>query len=272
MKHRWLVLAASLILGAGCYKTPKPNCTFSCGAAGECPTDYGCGPDNVCHLMQGGSLAACDHPFDDAAVADAPPADASIADAPDIDAKADGMFDAHPDAMADAMPDANTCPALAIMDDGTQGAGRQDLVISLVQPAAGGKIELYNTTAADIDLSTKTYDLVSGGTTQSLTTGTVKTHGYLSVTSTFGDLTGGGEMVLYDSTTHNAGNIDDFICWDTDAGTQAKTDAIAQNKWEGAGTCVASPTGTAIERKNDVTGVNHTDYDPTSTRAPRTCP
>jgi hypothetical protein len=269
MKHRWLVLAAaSLVLGAGCYKTPKPNCTFSCGAGGECPTDYGCGPDNVCHLMSGGSLAPCDHPFDDAAVADAPAADAPVADAPAADGHPDGM----PDGMPDSMPDANTCPALAIMDDGTQAAGRQDLVISLVQPASGAKIELYNTTGADIDLSTKAYQLVSGATTQALTTGTVKTHGYFSVTSTFGDLTGGGEMVLYDSATHNPGNIDDFICWDTDAGSQAKTDAIAQTKWNAAGTCVAAPTGTAVERKNNVTGVNATDYDPTSTRAPRTCP
>ena len=271
MKHRWLVLAASLVLGAGCYKTPKPNCTFSCGASGECPTDYGCGPDNVCHLMQGGSLAACDHPFDDAAVADAPPSDTAVADASfdasAIDAKPDGMFDAHPDAMADA----NTCPALAIMDDGTQGAGGQDVVISLVQPAANGKVEVYNTTAADIDLSTKPYELVVGATTLSLT-GTVKTHGYLTINAAFGDQTGGGEIALYHSATHSSTTIDDYICWDTNAVTpSALGDAMTATKWNGT-TCVAAPTGTAIERKNNVTGVNATDYDPTSTRAPRTCP
>jgi hypothetical protein len=279
MKHRWLLVAAAAALSgvAGCYKTPKPNCTFSCGSSGECPTDYMCGPDQVCHLVQsGGGLAACDHPFDDAApVADAPQTDASpidtaVADASPIDAKPDGMFDAMPDGMFDA----NTCPALAIMDDGTQGAGGQDLVISLVQPNTGMKIELYNTTGADIDLSAKTYELVSATQSMALTTGTVKSHGYLSVDWTFGDQTGGGEVVLYHSATHTPSNLDDFICWDTDGAgaNSAKADAQSVNKWNAAGTCVGALTGTAIERKNDVTGVNATDYDPASSRAARNCP
>jgi hypothetical protein len=275
MKHRWLLVAAAAALSgaAGCYKTPKPNCTFSC-ITGDCPTDYMCGPDQVCHLVQsGGGLAACDHPFDDAAVADAPAIDGSVIDASPIDAspidaKPDGMFDAMPDGMFDA----NTCPAITIMDDGVR-AGSQDLVISLVQPNTGGKIELFNTTGADIDLSTKAYDLVSPTTTVTLTTGTVKSHGYLSVDWTFGDQTGGGELVLYHTATHDPANIDDFICWDTDGNANsAKADAQSVNKWNAAGTCVGALTGTAIERKTNVTGVNATDYDPASSRAARTCP
>ncbi|HEY1555609.1 MAG TPA: hypothetical protein VGF94_12315 [Kofleriaceae bacterium] len=168
------------------------------------------------------------------------------------------------------------CPALAIMDDGTEGAGGQDLVISLIEPTAGGAIELYNTTAADLDLSTKTYQLVVPGTiTLDLAASgvTVKSHGYSSVAwpAGFGDETAGGELVLYGSAGRTPADIDGFVCWDTDSnGSSAKADAMTATKWSGA--CAGALTGTAIERKTDVTGTLGTDYDPSSTRAPLTCP
>jgi hypothetical protein len=225
--------------------------------------------------MQGGGLAPCQQAFNDAAQADAPQTDApmidgamidaSMIDASMIDAK---PVDAHPpDASPpDASPpDANLCVTLAIMDDGTQGAGRQDLVISLVQPGTGGKIELYNTTASAIDLASKTYLLASAGATQALTTGTVPSHGYLSVTSTFGDQSGGGEVVLYHAATVQPADIDDYVCWDTLGATNAKADATTATKW--SGNCAAAITGTAIARKQNVTGTQGTDYDSTATRA-----
>lgn len=271
-KHRWLLVAAAALAVAGCYKTPKPSCTFACGEGGSCPTDYACGTDDICHLMQGGGLAPCEQSFNDAAQADA-----STLDAPAIDASFDAPvfdgkpFDARPvdarppDAHVDATVDANLCPMLAIMDDGTQGAGKQDLVISLVQPGATGKIELYNTTATAIDLAAKTYVLASAGTTSALTTGTVPAHGYLSLTSPFGDQAGGGEVVLYGAATALPADINDYLCWDTLGGTNTKADAVTANKW--SGNCAAAITGTAIARKNNVAGTLGTDYDSASTRA-----
>lgn len=283
-KHRWLLVAAATLAVAGCYKTPKPNCTFACGEGGSCPTDYACGTDDICHLMQGGGLAPCEQSFNDAAqadastsdapaidapmVADAPMVDASMVDAPMVDARpvdARPVDARPPDAHVDATVDANLCPMLAIMDDGTQAAGKQDLVISLVQPGATGKIELYNTTATAIDLSAKTYVLASAGTTSALTTGTVPAHGYLSLTSPFGDQSGGGEVVLYGAATAQPSDIDDYVCWDTLGATNAKADAVTATKW--SGNCAAAITGTAIARKNNVMGTTGGDYDSASTRA-----
>ena len=290
MNVRWQLVAAAALAVAGCYKTPKPNCTFECGAGGSCPDDYTCGPDQICHLMTGSGLAACEIAFDDAAQTqkDTSMPDAKTFDAAKADAKADAHDDAtvdahpdaHPDARPDASPDANLCPSLAIMDDGTQAGGGQDLVISLVQPNTPGMIELYNTTAADIALNSSHYQLVvPGATPLDLTTSgvTVKSHGYATVAwpAGFGDESTGGELVLYGNDAGRApADIRDFICWDTDAnGMTAKADAQTAGKWStGTPACAATLSGTAIERKTDKTGTLGADYDSTSTRAPRNCP
>jgi hypothetical protein len=289
MNFRWLLVAAAAFAVAGCYKTPNPNCTFQCGAGGACPTDYTCGPDNICHLMTGSGLAACGVQFDDAAAvdssqADAKPIDGKPADASPIDAhvdaKVDAKVDAHVDAKVDANVDANLCPAITIMDDGSQAGGGQDLVISLVQPNTGGQIELFNTTAADIVLNSSHYQLVVPGTTAlDLTTSgvTVKAHGYATVAwpAGFGDESSGGELVLYGNDAGRLpADIRDFVCWDTDGnGMSAKADAQTANKWSTATpACAAAITGTALERKTAKTGTLGADYDATSTRAPRNCP
>jgi hypothetical protein len=252
---RCFALAAAALAAAACYKTPKPNCSFSCGQGGACPDDYTCGPDNICHLMSGGGLAACEHPFFDAAAADA---------------KADAEPGA-PDAPIDASgPDANLCPVLTVASD---SSGKQPIVISLVQPhTGGGQIELYNPTNADVNASA--FELVSGANAVAVGA-TVKRHGYSLVAwpASFGGLDAGGEIVLYDGATHDRANMIDFLCWDTDAVTpSALTDAnMNPAKWTGA--CAAPPSGTPKElaRKNNVAGVGAGDYDAAATRDPLTC-
>ena len=57
----------ALVLGAvvlgGCYQTPKPDCGFTCGAGGACPTDYTCHEDNRCRPTSLGS-APCQEVFE----------------------------------------------------------------------------------------------------------------------------------------------------------------------------------------------------------------
>ncbi len=58
--RRSLASAALALLVAACYETPKPNCAFRCGSAGECPSGYVCSPaDDMCHLPQGDTLLEC---------------------------------------------------------------------------------------------------------------------------------------------------------------------------------------------------------------------
>jgi len=278
-----LVALASVAVVA-CYKTPKPNCSFTCGTGDACPDEYTCGPDKICHLdLGGGALAVCENPtFDaavtiDAATIDGPLEDAPVADAAAIDAR---VFDARPvdarppDATVDATVDANLCPALAIATD---GSGKQDIVISEIGP--GGKIELYNTTAADIDLTASHYALLSDPQFLVLT-GTVKSHGYLSIDlpGAFTDSTAGGEIILYVNivTTPDdfdtAANVYDFVCWGTNphASHKATAEAATVPKWTGA--CAGAITGDAIARKSNVDGVDAADYDINATASPLTCP
>lgn len=39
-----------LCILAGCYSAPQPDCGFFCSSAGECPADYHCAADGICHL------------------------------------------------------------------------------------------------------------------------------------------------------------------------------------------------------------------------------
>ena len=67
------LMAASAMVGAGCYQTPQPACAFACARDGSCPDGYACDPqDQICHrVLTGGALEACDQPFLDAATIDA---------------------------------------------------------------------------------------------------------------------------------------------------------------------------------------------------------
>ena len=67
----WLGLAA-------CYSPPQPECGFVCGANGECPEDYTCASDGICHLNGSSPSTICrpDAMVDAPRPIDAPPADA----------------------------------------------------------------------------------------------------------------------------------------------------------------------------------------------------
>lgn len=42
----------ALLVGAGCYDVPTPDCGFACGPAAACPADYTCSAiDNRCHRV-----------------------------------------------------------------------------------------------------------------------------------------------------------------------------------------------------------------------------
>lgn len=43
------ILAICLGLVTACYSPPKPDCGFRCSVNGECPSDYFCASDQICH-------------------------------------------------------------------------------------------------------------------------------------------------------------------------------------------------------------------------------
>jgi hypothetical protein len=65
-------LAAALLLAAGCYDVPEPECGFRCGPGNACPEHYTCNEaDGRCHrdgapasLVCGTVDAAIDAPVD----------------------------------------------------------------------------------------------------------------------------------------------------------------------------------------------------------------
>jgi hypothetical protein len=72
------ILAASLCLVTACYSPPKPDCGFVCRQSGECPSDYFCAPDGICHLEGTPATMQCaiDARVDSPRPIDAPPVDA----------------------------------------------------------------------------------------------------------------------------------------------------------------------------------------------------
>jgi hypothetical protein len=136
----------------GCYTTFEPDCGFVCGAQGECPSDYACATDNICHKTSAPADLVCFYdaaageplpvdamvdaekadarPIDakeidarpiDARPIDAEPIDAKPIDAEPIDAKPDAPIDARPidakpDAPLDAPPDAPRDAAVDAID------------------------------------------------------------------------------------------------------------------------------------------------------------
>ncbi len=74
--HRILAICLGLI--SACYSPPQPDCGFACKRSGECPTDYFCAPDGICHREGTSPTAACvaDARIDSPKPIDAPPPDA----------------------------------------------------------------------------------------------------------------------------------------------------------------------------------------------------
>lgn len=72
------ILAICLGLITACYSPPQPDCGFACHRSGECPSDYFCAPDGVCHRngTPASTVCAVDARIDSPRPIDAPPPDA----------------------------------------------------------------------------------------------------------------------------------------------------------------------------------------------------
>ena len=72
------ILAICLGLITACYSPPQPDCGFACRHSGECPSDYFCAPDAICHRNGTPATTVCaiDARIDSARPIDAPPPDA----------------------------------------------------------------------------------------------------------------------------------------------------------------------------------------------------
>jgi hypothetical protein len=72
------ILAICLGLIAGCYSPAQPDCGFACKRSGECPSDYFCAPDGICHRNGSPATLSCaaDARIDSPRPIDAPPPDA----------------------------------------------------------------------------------------------------------------------------------------------------------------------------------------------------
>jgi hypothetical protein len=303
------LLLAALQTGA-CYETPKPNCAFLCGEGGACPEGYQCSAeDDRCHLvLPGGGLAVCEMPLPpDAARADAPvdgaidapgldagPPDVSVPDVstPDVMPGPPDAMPGPPDAMPgppdasppDAMPgapdasppDAFVCaPTLAPVSDGSAPA-RRALMLSEINP--DDYIELYNNTAAPIDLDSSPFWFCSPFTYSPLAgTGvTVPAGGYATVPwpSGFTDADAGGEVILYlDANFTDPLKIMDFVCWGTNPHGTRITEATIGGKWNSTmpSSCAPVLAAGAIHRNVMTDGVNAADYDTTSPPSPMNC-
>jgi hypothetical protein len=262
MAPRLSCILALVALGA-CYETPKPACQFLCGEGDACPTGYECSiEDNRCHLvLAGGNLAECTDDIPDPIDANTPPIDA-LADAADIDAIVDAFVCAT---------------ALNPTSDGS-AAGLQDLVLSEINP--GQYIEVYNNTAAAIDLDTVAYQLYSNPDSVAIAAAnvgmniTVPAHGFaeLGWPAAFTDTDAGGEVILFvDNQFTDMASIMDFVCWGTNPHSSSKQLAEDANKWDDAAACASALTMGAIHRLATTDGVSAADYDVTAPPSPMTC-
>ncbi len=295
VRLRIVGILAALFGAVGCYEAPKPACQFLCGSGDACPTDYGCGDDGRCHRVESnGSLAVCTDQLpgiDAAATIDSSMIDSSGLDA-DLDAAdIDAMpidatpIDATPiDAMPiDAMPlDAPMCSSSYTVSDDGSGAARQALVITEINPGAGGYIELYNNTASAINLGTSAYQLCSPFDYAALSAAgvgagiTIQPGGFATVgwPAAFMDVDAGGEVILYlDSATGfgDGAKIMDFVCWGTNPHGSRQALAESSGKWTAAGACPGVLGAGAIHRLTATTGRADADYDVASAPSPTTC-
>ncbi len=165
-------------------------------------------------------------------------------------------------------------PALAPVDDGSGAGGAVGLpsiVISEINP--GDYIEVFNTTAAPINLDDSTMQLCSPFTYAALSSVgagiTVPAGGYAVVgwPAAFTDVDAGGEVILYaNSSFADDTAILDFVCWGTNPHGSRLTQAQAIGKWSGA--CAAALTMGAIAREPSTSGTTATDYTVTEASTP----
>jgi cysteine-rich repeat protein len=168
-------------------------------------------------------------------------------------------------------------PALDVLDDGSgaNGAvGLPDLVMSEIDP--GDYIELWNTTGADIALSTASHQLCSPFAYRALSVlapgVTVPAGGYATVPwpANFTDVDAGGEVILYANGSFGTSTaILDFVCWGTNPHGTRISQAQSVGKWSGA--CASALVAGALHRLVMTTGTTAASYDVTSAPSPANC-
>lgn len=165
------------------------------------------------------------------------------------------------------------------------------LIMSEIRP--GESIEVYNTTAAAIDLSVApkwylcAFPLYLTGDISTLTDKTsIPAGGSVKLTWPAGWLdtdkvtpipgVAKGEMLLYTGglLPNNNNNLKDYICWGTHTGGRKdKANAVnAEDAKIWSGDCVAAPTNGSIARKVGTNGESKDSYDETAEDGVKDCP
>ena len=166
------------------------------------------------------------------------------------------------------------CTSLSPGDDAS-GAARRALIISEIDP--GTFIEVYNASAAAIDLGTSLAWFCSPFTYASMATlgaGITLAPGgraALPWPVGFTDTDAGGEVILYvDSAFAASTSVMDFVCWGTNPHSSRKATAEAGGKWDG-GACAGALTAGSLKRLASTTGTHAADYDVATAPTPQTC-
>jgi FlgD Ig-like domain len=159
-------------------------------------------------------------------------------------------------------------PPLNNLADGT--AIPTPIVISEVNPGAGGYVEFFNTTGAPFNLNG--YWLCSPFNYSALPNVNVPAGSYMTVPwpGGFSDTDAGGEMMLYDSFDFNNSNdIIDYVCWGA-SNKFRHGQAVSVGKWVGAA-CAPALVNGAIHRLTDTPGTGAASYDVTAAPSPMNC-
>lgn len=159
-------------------------------------------------------------------------------------------------------------PALVVPSDGT--AIPTPVVMSEVNPGAGGYIELFNPTNAVVNMTG--WWFCSPFNYSPVGAINVPAGGYVTVAwpANFNDTDAGGEVQLYDSSSFGTStDIIDFVCWGTNPHGSRKGQAESVGKWSGA--CCGVLVNGAIHRITNTTGTTAASYNVTAAPSPMNC-
>ena len=159
-------------------------------------------------------------------------------------------------------------PALVVPDDGTGVPA--PVIMSEINPGAGGYIELFNTTTSPVNMTG--WWFCSPFNYSPVGAINVPAGGYVTVAwpAIFNDTDAGGEVQLYDSVNFGTStDIIDFVCWGTNPHSSRKAQAESVGKWSGA--CCPALVNGAIHRLTATNGTTAASYDVTAAPSPMNC-
>lgn len=160
-------------------------------------------------------------------------------------------------------------PALVVPSDGT--GIPTPVILSEINPGVGGYIELFNPTAANVNMTG--WWFCSPFTYSPVGAVIVNAGSYITVPwpAGFNDSDAGGEIQLYDSANFGLDtDIIDFVCWGVNPHGSRKTQANNTGKWVGAA-CAPALVNGAIHRITNTTGTGPASYDVTGAPSPMNC-